>query len=496
METRISAESPQAAQDETKAVAATHQVDQVPPLSRLGLLGLQHVLVMYAGAVAVPLIVGDALGMSKDAIAFLISADLFCCGLMSIVQSMGIWKFGIRLPMMMGVTFTAVPAIIAAGQAPGLGFTAIFGAVMCAGLFTFLVAPMFVHLIRLFPPVVTGTVVLIIGLSLMGVGVNWAGGGQPMIEGPNGGLFPNPDYGEPLHLAIGAIVLALVLAVHVIFRNFIGDLSVLIALVIGFLIAIALGLVDFSGVASAPWVGLVEPLHFGLPQFDPLTIITLCIVMIVISIEGIGQFLAIADVCDRTVTPDDIVRGLRTDGLGGMVGGFMNTFTYTSFAQNIGLVQMTGVRSRWVCVSAGAILILLSIFPKMSYVIASMPDYVLGGAALVMFGMMAASGVRILGDVDFKNNEGNLYVVSISLAVGLIPMVAPTFFHQLPDIADRFLSDGILTGSITAVALNMIFNRGQDHMAAFKQGPLVMSDTNADEKKQQLSKTGKEQTVG
>jgi NCS2 family nucleobase:cation symporter-2 len=248
--------------------------------------------------------------------------------------------------------------------------------------------------------VVTGSVVLIIGISLMRVGINWAAGGNPTIPGPNGPIN-NPAYGIPSHIAISGIVLMTILFIIAWCKGFLSNIAVLIGIAVGFLITLASGQVNFVGMQSTQWVRIITPFHFGIPTVDVMTTVTLCVVMVVIMIEGVGQFLALSEVVERPLEKDDIARGLRADGVGAIVGGIFNTFTYTSYAQNIGLVQVTGVRSRWVCVTAGVMLIVISSFPKLSFIAASIPQYVLGGAAMVMFGMVAATGVRILSHVDF-----------------------------------------------------------------------------------------------
>jgi NCS2 family nucleobase:cation symporter-2 len=333
---------------------------------------------------------------------------------------------------------------------------AVFGGVMAAGVFTLLVAPYIARMIRWFPPVVTGSVVLVIGISLMRVGINWAAGGNPTLPSPTGPV-PNPAYGVPLHLGISAVVLVTMLVLIATFRNFISNIAALIGIGVGFVLALAAGEVSFAGVASAGWVEIITPFHFGRPSFDLMTVVTLCIVMVVIMIEGVGQFLALGEIVGKPLGPDDIARGLRADGVGAIVGGVFNTFTYTSYAQNVGLVQITGVRSRWVCVTAGALLIVLGCLPKLAYLAASVPQYVLGGAAVVMFGMVAATGVRILGEVEFVKNRKNAYVVAVSLSLGMIPLVADRFFAQLPAPAAKFFQNGILLGTLTAVLLNLLF---------------------------------------
>lgn len=418
----------------------------VPPAA-LGLLGLQHVLVMYAGAVAVPLIVGRALKLPPEQVAMLVSADLFACGLATLIQSWGLPGIGIRMPVMMGVTFAAVTPMIAMGTSSDLGLTGIYGAVIVAGLFALFAAPLVGRLLPLFPPVVTGTVILVIGISLMRVGVNWAAGG-----------VGNPQYGAPLYLGIALFVLLVILALTRYTRGFVASASVLIGIVAGMAAAGAFGLVDLSRVAAAPWFDVVRPFAFGMPTFDLVASLTLCLVMVVVMIESTGMFLALAEITGETVDEPRLVRGLRADGLGTALGGIFNTFPYTSFSQNIGLVGVTGVRSRWVTVIGGFIMLGLGLIPKLAALVEAVPPCVLGGAGLVMFGMVAATGARILGAVDFAGNRNNLFIVAVSVGFGLIPLVAPNFFRQMPDALHPLLESGILLAALSALALNLFFN--------------------------------------
>ncbi len=425
---------------------ATAQVSRVPPAA-LGLLGLQHVLVMYAGAVAVPLIVGRALKLSPEDVAILVSADLFACGIATLIQSWGLPGIGIRMPVMMGVTFASVTPMIAMGTNPDLGLATIYGSVIAAGLFGLLVAPLIGRLLPLFPPVVTGTIILVIGVSLMKVGVNWAAGG-----------VGNPNFGAPIYLAISAFVLVTILAITRYATGFVASASVLIGIVVGMIVAALFGLVDVSKVAAAPWLDMVKPFHFGWPAFDPISILTLCIVMIVVMIESTGMFLALAEITGDPVNEERLSRGLRADGLGTVIGGIFNTFPYTSFSQNIGLVGVTGIRSRYVTVVGGAIMLVLGLIPKLAALVEAVPQCVLGGAGLVMFGMVGATGARILGAVDFAGNRNNLFIVAVSVGFGMIPLVAPTFFKQMPHALHPLLESGILLAAIAAVVLNLFFN--------------------------------------
>jgi xanthine permease len=438
-----------------------HPVDEMLPTPRLLAMGLQHVLVMYAGAVAVPLIIGRALKLSPQDVAFLISADLFACGLATLVQCIGFPGVGIRLPVMMGVTFASVGPMLSMAAAPEIGLLGIYGSVIAAGIFGILVAPFISRLLPLFPPVVTGTIIMVIGISLMRVGINWAGGGIPMLTktvAGETGLFPNPGYAQLQGLGIALFVLLVILALIKWGKGFLANVSVLIGIIAGAILASVLGVMHFEKVATAPWADIVLPFHFGMPQFYLVPIITMCIVMIVVMIESLGMFLALGEITGKEIDRDALTRGLRADGVGTVLGGVFNTFPYTSFSQNVGLVGITGVRSRWVTIAGGAIMIVLGLLPKMAALVEAVPLVVLGGAGLVMFGMVAATGARILTAVDFKTNQRNLFVVAISVGFGLIPLVAPNFFKNLPHDLQPLLESGILLCALVAVLLNAFFN--------------------------------------
>jgi NCS2 family nucleobase:cation symporter-2 len=442
-----------------KAKSTVHPVDEQIPLPRLIPLALQHVLVMYAGAVAVPLIIGRALKLSPEDVAFLISADLFACGLATLVQCYGFPYVGIRLPVMMGVTFASVGPMLSMAAAPEVGLLGIYGSVIAAGIFGIVVAPFISRLLPLFPPVVTGTIIMVIGISLMRVGVNWAAGGIPSM----------PTYGALDGLGIALFVLLVILALIRWGKGFIQNVAVLLGIVAGSILAAALGKMSFAKVASANWADIVVPFHFGIPQFHLVPIVTMCIVMIVVMIESLGMFLALGEMTGKELKQEDLTRGLRADGVGTLIGGIFNTFPYTSFSQNVGLVGVTGVRSRWVTICGGVIMIILGLLPKMSALVEAVPLVVLGGAGLVMFGMVAATGARILTGVDFSNNKYNLFVVAISVGFGMIPLVAPTFFKAMPESLKPLLESGILLSAIVAVLLNAFFN-GVGSMEGAKAG--------------------------
>ena len=472
--------------------SATHPVDETLPLPRLTALGLQHVLVMYAGAVAVPLIIGRALKLPPEQVALLISADLFCCGLVTLIQSWGVGSlFGIRLPVMMGVTFAAVGPMVAMANAQGGadGARAIFGAIIGAGLISIVIAPLMSRLLRFFPPVVTGTIIAVIGISLMRVGIGWAlGGPAPLAQSPDlaklsamvdaakasgatklPGPIPmldNPAYGALDNLAIAAFVLVAILLMVRYSRGFVANIAVLLGIVAGCVLAAGMGKMGFEKVAKAGWFEFVTPFAFGMPTFDPVMILTMTLVMIVVMIESTGMFLALSEMTGKPVGQRELSAGLRTDGLGTLIGGIFNTFPYTSFSQNVGLVGVTGVRSRWVCVAAGVIMVVLGLLPKMAALVESVPTFVLGGAGLVMFGMVAATGIRILANVDFKGNRNNLYIVAISIGFGLVPLVAPRWSQQMSHALHPLLESGILLTALSAVLLNLYFNGARGDTSA------------------------------
>jgi NCS2 family nucleobase:cation symporter-2 len=441
--------------------ATVHPVDQKLPPLQLIPLALQHVLVMYAGAVAVPLIIGRALKLPPEDVAFLISADLFACGLATLVQSFGFPGVGIRLPVMMGVTFASVGPMLAMAGTPEVGLLGIYGSVIAAGVFGIVVAPFISRLLPLFPPVVTGTIILVIGISLMRVGINWAGGGLPSFTQVINGQavqVPNPNYGALDGLAIALFVLLVILALIKWGKGFVANVAVLLGIVAGAVVAGLLGKMHFDKVLTAKWVDIVMPFHFGVPQFHLIPIVTMCIVMIVVMIESLGMFLALGEITGKKVDEAALTKGLRADGVGTLLGGIFNTFPYTSFSQNVGLVGVTGIRSRWVTVAGGVIMLILGLLPKMSALVEAVPQVVLGGAGLVMFGMVAATGARILTGVDFKTNNRNLFVVAISVGFGMIPLVAPNFFKALPHGLHPLLESGILLAALVSVILNAFFN--------------------------------------
>ncbi|GAA4845175.1 nucleobase:cation symporter-2 family protein [Paenibacillus vulneris] len=415
-------------------------------------LGFQHVLAMYAGAVVVPLIVGGALKLTPAQMAYLIAADLFTCGLATILQVMGTRFFGSRLPVVLGCTFTAVGPIIAIASTSNLATT--YGAIIISGLFVVLAAPLYGKMLKFFPTIVTGSVVTIIGLSLIPVAMNNAAGGQGA-----------PDFGQPHNLLLAVITLLVILLVNRLATGFLRAISVLIGLVVGTVIGYFMGIVHFSSVGEASWFSIAQPFYFGIPQISITAIVTMIIVNIVSMVESTGVYFAVGKATDQKVEQKQIVNGLRSEGLAIMLGGIFNAFPYTAFSQNVGLISLTRVKSRDVIFAAGGIMVVLGLLPKLAALTTVIPNAVLGGAMIVMFGSVAASGISILSEVDLRK-ERNLLIAACSIAVGLGSATLPQMFDQLPDFAKMLLQNGIVSGSLTAIVLNLCLSSSKDEASS------------------------------
>ncbi|GLW67213.1 hypothetical protein Arub01_54560 [Actinomadura rubrobrunea] len=430
-----------------------HPVDEVLPVSRLALYGFQHVLAFYAGAVVVPILVAGAIGLSDEQLVYLINADLFTCGIATIIQAWGFWRIGIRLPLVQGVTFTAVAPMIAIGQGAEnatAALLAIYGGTITAGIATFLAAPFLGRLVRFFPPVVTGTVLTVIGVVLLPNALTDAAGGAEAKTVTN-------DFGSWKHLLYAGGTLLFILALYRLRRPFLSSIAVLLGLVGGTFVSYLLGDTDFDQVGRSDWIGVTTPFHYGAPTFQIGAIVAMLLVMLVTVVETVGDSKATGEIVGRRVTDDDITRALRADGLSTFLGGLLNAFPYTCFAQNVGLVRLTGVRSRFVVVAAGFFMMVLGLFPKAAAYVASIPSDVLGGAAVAMFGMVAVVGIQTLAKADLRD-ERNALVVGISVGVALLPATVPAFGENMPRDVAAILNSGITLGSLTAIVLNLVFN--------------------------------------
>ena len=438
--------------------SAPHPVDQVPPFGKLTILGIQHVLAFYAGAVVVPLVIVKQLGLDDETLIHLINADLLTCGIATIIQSAGIGRFiGVKLPLIQGVTFTAVSPLIAIGAAatppgadPKTGLATMYGSIIAVGLLVFLVAPIFAKFLRFFPPVVTGTLLTVMGTTLLSVSADdilrWT---DDAPADTKAALTL-----ESLAYAIGTIVI--IVLIQRLFKGFMGTLSVLLGLVIMTGVAFAMGKTDLTGVGNASWVAVTHPFFFGLPQFSITAIIAMIIVMAVTAVETTGDVFATGEVVGKRIAPRDIANALRADGLSTLLGGILNSFPYTCFAQNVGLVRLTRVKSRWVVTAAGVFMIILGLLPKAAAIVAAIPQPVIGGASLAMFANVAVVGIQTLSKVDLRDNR-NAVIVSTSIGLALLVTLKPGIVTVMPSWLQIIFGSGVTIGSLTAIILNLLF---------------------------------------
>ncbi|MCX5192444.1 purine permease [Streptomyces sp. NBC_00249] len=429
-----------------------HPVDELLPFPRLALYGFQHVLAFYAAAVIVPVLLGNALGLTRQELVHLINADLLTCGIATIIQALGVWRIGARLPLVQGVTFTAVSPMVAIGLGAGggtAGLLVVYGAVITAGLATFAFAPLFSRLVKYFPPVVIGTILTVIGITLIPVALQDAAGGAH--------LMGTPAYGSTKNLAYAAGTLLLILVLVRIGKPFLSSLAVLLGLLAGTTAAWLFGDADFDAVGQADWVGITTPFHYGMPRFELFPILAMLVVMLITMVETTGDVYAIGEITRKRVDADTVARALRADGAATVLGGVLNSFPYVAFAENIGIVRMSRVMSRYVVVAAGVFMIVLGLLPKAGSLVASVPHPVLGGAAVSMFGIVAAVGIQILGKADLRE-ERNTLILAVSLGAALLPGTVTPFFDRMPDDLRAVLNSGITLGALTAIGLNLLFN--------------------------------------
>ncbi|MES9525717.1 nucleobase:cation symporter-2 family protein [Streptomyces capoamus] len=431
-------------------VTSVHPVDEKLHPTRLVPAAVQHIAAMYAGVVTPPLIIGQACGLDLAARTRLIAASLLIAGAATVLQTLGVKGLvGNRLPFVNAASSAGIAPILAIAETNGRGhqLPAIYGAVMVAGAFCLALGPFFGRLLRFFPPLVTGVVITLIGVTLMPVPVGWAQGGDRTAA----------DFGAMRHLALAGFTLAVVLLIQRFGKGFVRQTALLSGLLVGTLAAIPFGMADFSGLQSAPVAALPAPFAFGTPEFQPAAICSLCIVMLVLMTESSAGMLALGEICDRRTDARTITRGLRTDGLATLLGPVFGGFPTSAFAQNVGVVSLTRVRSRYVVAVAGAVLLVLGAFPVLGAVVSLVPLPVLGGAGIVLFGSIAVSGIRTLSEAGLDDSS-NIVLVAVALGAGIIPLAAPTFYAGFPAWAQTVLGSGISAGALTAVLLNLFFH--------------------------------------
>lgn len=406
------------------------------------LLSLQHLLAMYAGAIIVPIIVGHALDFTAQETAYLVSVDIFMCGIATFLQ---VYKgIGIGLPVVLGCTFTAVTPMIMVGSKHGIDV--LYGSLFASGIIIVLISPFFSYLVKIFPPVVTGSVVTIIGITLMPVAMNNLAGGQG-----------NKHYGAPINILLGLITLIIILVIHRLSSGFIRSIAILLGLVIGTIIASLFGLVNIGAVHESNWFELPKPFRFAGFKFEIGSILLFVIVGIVSLIESTGVYSALSEITNTKIERKDISKGYRAEGIAIVLGSIFNAFPYTAYSQNVGLVSLSGVKSNKVMYGMIALLLLCGSIPKLGAIATIIPTSVLGGAMIAMFGMVMAYGVKMLGAIDFTRQD-NLLIIAVSVGIGLGITTVPEAFSKFGSDYEWLTQNGIVIGTFTAIILNLFFN--------------------------------------
>ena len=410
--------------------------------SQAAILGLQHLLAMYSGSILVPIMIAGALGYSAEQLTYLISTDIFMCGVATLLQLQLNKYFGIGLPVVLGVAFQSVAPLIIIGQSHGSG--AMFGALIASGIYVVAIAGIFSKIANLFPSVVTGSVITTIGLTLIPVAI--------------GNMGNNVDKPTAQSLILAAVTVLIILLINIFTKGFIKSISILIGLIVGTGIASAMGLVDLTPVAQAPLVHVPTPFYFGAPKFEFSSIVMMCIIATVSLVESTGVYLALSDITKDKIDSTRLRNGYRAEGLAVLLGGVFNTFPYTGFSQNVGLVKLSGIKTRLPIYYAAGFLILLGLLPKFGALAQIIPSPVLGGAMLVMFGFVSVQGMQILARVDFEHSEHNFLIAAISISAG-VGLNGSSLFNSLPTSLQMFFSNGIVMASLIAIVLNAILNR-------------------------------------
>lgn len=416
---------------------------------KAAVLGLQHLLAMYSGAIAVPLLIGIALKFNATHMTYLVSIDIFMCGFATLIQLFRNKYFGIGLPVVLGCAIQAVAPLEMVGQK--FTINTMYGAIIAAGIFVFLIAGWFSKVKKLFPPVVTGTLITVIGLTLIPVAVQNMGGGNAGAK----------DFGNAKNLITAFVTILIILLIEILAKGFLKSIAVLIGLILGSLLAAAMGMVSLTPVSQASWFHLPQFFYFGVPEFEWSSCITMIIIALVSMVESTGVFFAIGDLLKKDISEDDLKRGYRAEGIAQIFGGIFNTFPYTTFSQNVGLLQLSGIKTKRPIFWAAGMLMAMGLLPKIGALVTIIPTPVLGGAMLVMFTMIAVQGIKMLVHVNLDDNR-NLLIIAISIGLGLGVTVYPQIFQTLPQTVQLFLSNGIVVASLSATILNLILKKEGD----------------------------------
>lgn len=418
-----------------------------PPLRETLFAALQHLLAIFVAIITPPLIIAGALKLDIETTSFLVSMALFASGVSTFIQCRRIGGIGTGLLCIQGTSFSFIGPIISAGLTGGL--PVIFGACMAASTVEMLISRLLKYTRKIITSLVSGIVVTLIGMSLIKVGITACGGGA--VAKSNG------TFGSFEHVGLAALVLLLIIFFNRSSNRYLRMSSIVIGLVIGYAVAWCMGLVDFSSVQSYGGFNIPVPFKYGL-SFDWSAFIALGLVYLITAIEAYGDITANSLISGEPVEGKTFVKrasgGILADGFNSMLAGVFNSFPNSVFAQNNGMIQLTGVASRYVGYYIAGFLILLGLFPAVGLVFSLMPEPVLGGATLLMFGTVASAGIRIIAaqTIDRKAT----LVMALSFSLGLSVELVPEILSQLPETVRNIFSSGITTGGVTAILANAL----------------------------------------
>ena len=453
-------------QDRSGDSLVDYGIEDKPELSEAIPLGVQHLLTMFLSTVALPLVIAGAIGLGAADTSFIVQMALLVAGLATIVQAYPVGPVGARLPIVMGTSAIFVSPLITVGNQFGLA--AIFGAVIVAAPVEILLGYFFDDIQGLFPPLVTGIVVMLVGLTLVPTAIQYSAGGPGA-----------PTYGSLANLGLATLVLVTTLGLNQFFEGFARSTSVLVAVVFGYIVAAPLGILDLSGVAEAGWFSLPTPLTYGV-SFEPSAILLVGFAYVVTAMETIGDISGTTESVGRDPTVEETRGGLVADGTMSLIAGVFNAFPNTSFSQNVGLISFTGVASRFVVAIAGALLVVLGFIPKFAAVVAAMPAAVLGGAAIVLFGMIFSIGLRIIAR-NAALTRRNLTIVAVSVFLGLGVDIQSDAFTNFPPNVQIIATSGIIVGGVTALVLNVLFPEDSDQTDDSPAGSSVADERSSND---------------
>jgi xanthine permease len=454
--------------DEPSQSSVIYDIEDKPPLGEAVPLGFQHVLAMVLGNIAVPLIIATAVGLATGKTVFLVQMAFIVAGVASLVQAYPIGPIGGRVPVVMGTSFAFLGTLLLILEQSSLAV--VFGAALVGSIVQIVIGSNYKRFKFLFPPLVNGIVVMLIGLTLIPVGIDYAAGAA-------GGPQATENYASLVNIGIASLVFLVTLVLNQFFRGILRIASVFFGILIGYITAVLLGMVNFTAVAQAGWITIPNPMRFGI-AFDPSAILAVSAVYLIVSMETIGNISAIVSETGRNATDSEIRGGLLADGVMSGIAAIFGAFPNTSFGQNVGLISFTGVASRHVVGIAGGFLVIFGFIPKVGAIVTTLPDPVLGGATLILFAMIFTSGLNIIHK-EVTLTQRNTTIIAVAIALGLGVAFRPKLVSNFPDVIQTLFGSGVVLGGLSALVLNLVIPRDPS-IGSINSSTTVTNETDDD----------------